>query len=48
MAKAAKELLEVAGGTVALSNPDKLYFPAAGITKRELARYYLAVARAGR
>ena len=44
MPKAAKELLEIAGGTVALSNPDKLYFPAAGITKRELARYYLAVA----
>ncbi len=29
---------------VALSNPDKLYFPEAGITKRDLARYYESVA----
>ncbi|CAN5500519.1 hypothetical protein BH11MYX1_BH11MYX1_40080 [soil metagenome] len=44
MAKATQELFEVAGYEVALSNPDKVYFPAAGITKRELAQYYLAVA----
>src|SRR4029079_8390127 len=29
---------------VAVSNPDKLYFPEAGITKRDLARYYESVA----
>ena len=33
---------EVAG--VALSHPDKVYFPEAAITKRELARYYASVA----
>lgn len=33
--------VDVAG--VALSHPDKLYFPEAGITKRELARYYVDV-----
>ena len=36
--------LEVAGREVAISNPEKLYFPDAGITKLELVRYYLAVA----
>ena len=30
--------------TVRLSNPDKVYFPERGITKREVAEYYLAVA----
>jgi DNA ligase D-like protein (predicted polymerase) len=40
---AKKELLEVAGREVAVSNPAKLYFPEAGITKLELVRYYLAV-----
>ncbi len=39
----AKELVEVAGREVAVSNPGKLYFPEAGITKLELVRYYLAV-----
>jgi bifunctional non-homologous end joining protein LigD len=39
-----KLLLTVAGREVAISNPDKLYFRAAGITKRELVEYYLAVA----
>jgi DNA ligase D-like protein (predicted polymerase) len=29
---------------VPISNPDKVYFPRAGITKGELVRYYLAVA----
>ena len=29
---------------VAISNPDKLYFPRAGVTKLDLVRYYLAVA----
>ena len=31
-------------GEVAVSNPDKVYFPEAGITKLEVVRYYLAVA----
>ena len=36
--------LEVGGRTVRLSNPDRVYFPATGATKRDLADYYLAVA----
>jgi bifunctional non-homologous end joining protein LigD len=43
-AKGEKLLLEVAGREVAVSNPDKVYFPEAGITKIEVVRYYLAVA----
>jgi len=39
-----RELLEVDGREVSISNPDKLYFPVAGITKLALVRYYLAVA----
>jgi DNA ligase D-like protein (predicted polymerase) len=39
-----KEVLEVAGREVTISNPDKLYFPKAGHTKLDLVRYYLAVA----
>ena len=34
---------EVDGRAVKVSNPDKVYFPAVGITKRELVEYYLAV-----
>jgi DNA ligase D-like protein (predicted polymerase) len=37
------EVLEVAGREVRISNPDKVYFPRAGITKLDLVRYYLAV-----
>jgi bifunctional non-homologous end joining protein LigD len=44
MAKAKQEILHVAGHDVAVSNPDKVYFPDAGITKLELVNYYLAVA----
>ncbi|MBA2538991.1 MAG: hypothetical protein H0V17_05095, partial [Deltaproteobacteria bacterium] len=36
--------LELAGHEVTVTNPDKLYFPDAGITKLDLVRYYLAVA----
>jgi len=36
--------LEVAGREVRVSNPAKLYFPAAGHTKLDLVEYYLAVA----
>ena len=35
--------LEVDGRTVRLSNPDRVYFPASGTTKLDLAQYYLAV-----
>jgi bifunctional non-homologous end joining protein LigD len=38
------ELIEAAGREVAISNPDKLYFREAGLTKLDLVRYYLAVA----
>ena len=38
------ELIEVAGRTVAISNPDKVFFLQAGYTKRDLITYYLAVA----
>src|SRR5512138_1226270 len=44
MASRKKEVLSIAGREVAISNPDKPYFRAAGITKLELVRYYLAVA----
>jgi bifunctional non-homologous end joining protein LigD len=39
-----KLILEVAGREVAVSNPDKVYFPTAGLTKLGLVQYYLAVA----
>ena len=35
--------LEIAGRQVKVSNPGKIYFPEAGITKMDLVRYYLAV-----
>ncbi|HVD67557.1 MAG TPA: DNA polymerase domain-containing protein, partial [Actinomycetota bacterium] len=41
---ARKELLEVAGREVAVSNPAKIFFPELGLTKIDLVRYYLAVA----
>jgi bifunctional non-homologous end joining protein LigD len=39
-----KETIEVAGRTVTVSNPDKVYFPRTGHTKMDLVRYYLTVA----
>ena len=36
--------LDVDGQTVSVSNPDKIFFPEAGITKLDLIRYYLSVA----
>jgi bifunctional non-homologous end joining protein LigD len=39
-----KEILEIGGREVAISNPDKVYFPKAGHTKMDLVTYYLAVA----
>jgi DNA ligase D len=35
--------LDVGGRTVRISNPDRVYFPASGATKLDLAEYYLAV-----
>ncbi|MGD9484407.1 non-homologous end-joining DNA ligase [Streptomyces sp. TRM70308] len=34
---------EIGGRTVRLSNPDKVYFPERGFTKRDVADYYAAV-----
>src|SRR5436190_8920697 len=39
-----KEILEIGGREVSVSNPDKVYFPKAGHTKMDLVRHYLAVA----
>lgn len=41
---ASKEVLEVAGREVAVSNPEKVFFPRTGHTKLDLVRYYLTVA----
>lgn len=38
--------IEVADRVVTISNPDRLYFPALGATKRDLAEYYVAVGAA--
>lgn len=37
------EEVEVAGRVVRVSNPDRVYFPEIGATKRDLVDYYLAV-----
>ena len=42
--KAPAETLDVGGREVRISNPGKVYFPEAGITKLDLVRYYLQVA----
>jgi DNA ligase D-like protein (predicted polymerase) len=39
-----KEILEAGGREVAVSNPEKVFFPRTGHTKLDLARYYLSVA----
>jgi bifunctional non-homologous end joining protein LigD len=39
-----KQVLEVAGHEVTVTNPEKVYFPRTGHTKLDLVRYYLAVA----
>ncbi len=44
MKKPASEILLAAGREVRISNPDKALFPKPGITKLELAQYYVAVA----
>jgi len=44
MPRAEKEVLQVDGREVAISNPGKVLFSKAGYTKIDLVRYYLAVA----
>src|SRR3979490_2858394 len=41
---ARKEVLDVGGREVPISNPDKVFFPKTGHTKLDVVRYYLAVA----
>ena len=43
MAKVAATELEVAGHTVRVSNPDKIYFPDRGFTKLDVVQYYVNV-----
>ena len=43
-AKVEQELLNIAGRELAISNPGKLLFPQAKLSKLDLVRYYLAVA----
>jgi bifunctional non-homologous end joining protein LigD len=40
----AKEVLDIEGRTVTVTNPGKVFFPRTGHTKLDLVRYYLAVA----
>jgi bifunctional non-homologous end joining protein LigD len=44
-AKVEQELLQIESREVAVSNPGKLLFPQAKLTKLDLVRYYLAVAQ---
>ena len=44
MASAKQTVLEVAGREVVITNPDKIFFPQAGYTKLDLAKYYATVA----
>src|SRR3990172_1824269 len=41
---ASKQILEVAGREVTVTNPEKVFFPSTGHTKLDLVRYYLTVA----
>src|SRR6266536_2774619 len=41
---AGKEVLDIGGTTVVVSNPGKVYFPRTGHTKLDLVQYYLSVA----
>jgi len=40
----AQTVIEAAGREVVITNPDKIFFPATGYTKLDLAKYYAAVA----
>jgi bifunctional non-homologous end joining protein LigD len=44
VAKSEKTTIAIAGREVVITNPGKVYFPKAGYTKLDLARYYAAVA----
>jgi len=44
VAKTPQQLFELDGFEVGLSNPEKVFFPEIGVTKRDLVEYYLAVA----
>ena len=44
MARTDYEIFELGGHEVKLSNPDKVYFPRAGVTKGQLAHYYVETA----
>ncbi|HYT31593.1 MAG TPA: DNA primase small subunit domain-containing protein, partial [Thermoanaerobaculia bacterium] len=44
MGKDPATALEIAGREVVITNPEKVFFPRAGYTKLDLARYYAAVA----
>jgi DNA ligase D len=46
VAKGSYTTIEAAGRELRFSNPDKVFFPQAGHTKLDLARYYLDVAEA--
>ena len=41
---ARKEIIDVAGREVTITNPDKVFFPRTGHTKLDLVHYYLSVA----
>jgi bifunctional non-homologous end joining protein LigD len=41
---AKSEVIEIAGREVTITNPDKVFFPRLGRTKRDLVAYYLSVA----
>src|SRR5438552_18248229 len=45
LAKTAKYELNVEGRLVAISNPDKVMYPAAGFTKAHVIDYYVRVSR---
>jgi bifunctional non-homologous end joining protein LigD len=38
-----KEILEIAGREVTITNPDKVFFPRTGHTKRDLVHFYVSV-----
>jgi bifunctional non-homologous end joining protein LigD len=42
--ESAREEIEVGGRTLSISSPDKVYFPDAKITKREVIAYFVSVA----
>ncbi|MGZ8780985.1 MAG: non-homologous end-joining DNA ligase LigD, partial [Thermoanaerobaculia bacterium] len=44
MPRSQQTVLEIAGREVVITNPDKVFFPRAGLTKLDLAKYYVAVA----